>query len=325
MPSGIKEVVRLGQCFSGIAMHAIIVRLFSSLVLLGMLSCGQAVETPRIPPGYKPHIEAVETPRISPGYKPHIKVVDGYLYVVHAPCPPTPVDPQSAITLTNLYDGSIMFLNRDGSINTRKRHGFKTEEGRTRLHKALGDRSTVRLIVIPPECPKQKCESDVWQIDGWPDPHAIDIGDPPMPKVGLRWHPASSCQRIFLGWRGSHCWPMGDGTRECDETPSWEGLAEAEPFILVRGSKNIYLPVLGDEANPGRIERLQVYSILEEKPALKLGEEILSTDAREGETIERFVPPDWPEGVYLLVISYESQLGEISYGFKVRLLSKATD
>ena len=93
--------------------------------------------------------------RVTPGYKPHIKVVDGYLYVVHSPCPPTQVDPQSAIVLTNLYDGSIMFLNGDGSINTRKRHDFKTEEGRTRLHKALGDRSTVRLITILPKCPKR--------------------------------------------------------------------------------------------------------------------------------------------------------------------------
>ena len=42
-------------------------------------------------------------------------------------------------------------------------------------------------------------------------------------------------------------------------------------------------------------------------------------EAEEGETLEQFATPYVPEGVYLFVTRYESELGEVSHGFKVKL------
>ena len=60
-------------------------------------------------------------------------------------------------------------------------------------------------------------------------------------------------------------------------------------------------------------------SILKLGTVVKLGEEAYSLQAQEGETIAQFAKPDIPEGLYLLVASYESPLGEVEYGFKVEL------
>ena len=62
-----------------------------------------------------------------------------------------------------------------------------------------------------------------------------------------------------------------------------------------------------------------MFTIQEEGPSLKLGEEVYSVEAEEGETLEQFVTPDVPEGVYLFITRYESELGEVSHGFKVEL------
>jgi len=50
-----------------------------------------------------------------------------------------------------------------------------------------------------------------------------------------------------------------------------------------------------------------------------MGEEAYSLHALEGETIAQFPKPDIPEGLYLMIASYESPLGEVEYGFKVEL------
>ena len=74
--------------------------------------------------------------------------------------------------------------------------------------------------------------------------------------------------------------------------------------------------VLGDEANAGRVSRIRMLTLLDEG---SLGDESYSLDAPEGETIVQFAKPDILEGVYLLISSYESPLGEVEYGFKVEL------
>ena len=92
--------------------------------------------------------------RITPGHEPHTKVVDGYLYVAHSPCPPTQVDPAAAITVTDMYDGSVIFLDGDGSVSATQKADYKTEEGRNRLQKAVADGSTLKLIRVLPKCPE---------------------------------------------------------------------------------------------------------------------------------------------------------------------------
>ena len=76
------------------------------------------------------------------------------MYVAHSPCPPTQVDPPAAITVTDMYDGSVIYLNGDGSVNNTQRPDYKTEEGKNRLQKAVADGSTLKLIRVLPKCPE---------------------------------------------------------------------------------------------------------------------------------------------------------------------------
>lgn len=41
--------------------------------------------------------------------------------------------------------------------------------------------------------------------------------------------------------------------------------------------------------------------------------------ATKGETLEKFVMPKLARGVYILIADYESELGEVEYGFKVEV------
>ena len=92
--------------------------------------------------------------RVVPGTQPHTKIVDGYLHVAHSPCPPSMVAPPAAITVTELYSRSIIYLNGDGSVSATQKPVYKTEEGRERLQTALADRSTMELIRKLPKCPE---------------------------------------------------------------------------------------------------------------------------------------------------------------------------
>ena len=92
--------------------------------------------------------------RVAPGGEPHTKIVDGYLHVWHIPCDNRPAEWVAPIIVTELYSRSIIYLNRDGTVRESPKPEYKTEEGRERLQKALADRSTVSLIVRPPECPE---------------------------------------------------------------------------------------------------------------------------------------------------------------------------
>lgn len=92
--------------------------------------------------------------RVTPGAQPHTKIVDGYLHVWHIPCDNRPATWVAPIIVTELYSRSIIYMNRNGTVRESPKPEYKTEEGRERLQKALADRSTVRLIVTPPECPE---------------------------------------------------------------------------------------------------------------------------------------------------------------------------
>ena len=92
--------------------------------------------------------------RVTLGHEPHIKIIDGYLYVTHSPCPPSMVAPPAPITLTDLHSRSTIYLNGDGSVSLMQKPDYTTEDGKTRLQKALADRSTLKLILSLPKCPE---------------------------------------------------------------------------------------------------------------------------------------------------------------------------
>lgn len=127
------------------------------------------------------------------------------------------------------------------------------------------------------------------------------------------------------GWVGSYCWPIGEEGRRCEEKDDWSELGGVEDYGIIKGPRNAYMTVVGDGANPGRVSRIQLFpmriepSILKLGAVVRLGEEAYSLHALEGETIAQFPKPDIPEGLYLMIASYESPLGEVEYGFKVDL------
>ena len=112
------------------------------------------------------------------------KVIDGYLEVWCTPCErgPSPFDWVAPIILTDLRSGSILYLNRNGTVKARPKPKYKTEEGKVTLEAVLKDSDLIKQVVARPEC---VYKTTIRHRDGWPDPYAEDIGDPPIPKV--RW------------------------------------------------------------------------------------------------------------------------------------------
>ncbi len=257
------------------------------------------------------------------------KVIDGYLEVWYKPCErgPSPFDWVAPMKLTDLRSGSVIYLNTNGTVKARPKPRYKTEEGKATLEAVLEDSSLIKQVVARPECVYPRT---LRHRDGWPDPQAVDVGDPPIPKVamGISWPNALESHWVYPGWRGAYCWPMGGGSRECENTTTWEGFSAADP-IPTRSNSRIYFTLLGDDTNPGRIKRIQLFtteeklSILRLGRVLHLGEEVYALEAKEGETLEElFVMPNLPGGDYMLIAGYESQLGGVEYGFRVSQRSR---
>ena len=119
---------------------AAVAGLMLALLILVIAGCQAGTQVPEM--------------RVTPGAEPHTKIIDGYLHVAHSPCPPSMVAPPAAITVTEMYSRSVIYLNGDGSVSAVQKPDYKTEEGRDRLQKALADRSTMRLIITLPKCPE---------------------------------------------------------------------------------------------------------------------------------------------------------------------------
>ena len=244
----------------------------------------------------------------------------------HAPyCPRTNAGSWIApIILTDLRSGSHLFLNKDGSVRTSIRPDYRSDEGRERLAEVLEDSSLMELIITPIECPKPAgmvsepgfCTDE---LNGWPDPDAVKIGDPPIPQIGISSVDSVGGFCIGHGWIGSYCWQSGVKGRTCETREDWSELADPDRYGMTIGSHKGLVTVLGDESSPGRVTRVQLFPVLVEEPELELGKEVYSLHAREGETIALFELPDVSRGVYLLVTSYESPLGHVEHGFKVEL------
>ncbi len=206
-----------------------------------------------------------------------------------------------------------------------------TEEGKTTLEAALKDSSVIEQIVARPECPEIYRRANVGEprfcggLDGWPDHEAVNTSVSPMPKVGLSSDDPTRGTCMGNGWMGSYCWPMGEEGNRCEEREEWSELLGAEAYGIIKGPRNAHITILGDEANPGQVNRIRMFRLREEGSFLKpgtvvtLGEEVYALDAQDGESIIQFAMPDIPEDLYLLVATYKSPLGEVEYGFKVGL------
>ena len=116
---------------------------------------------------------------------------------------------------------------------------------------------------------------------------------------------------------------MSEGSRECEDSADWEGFGAAEA-IPASSRSRIYFTVLGDDANSGRLKRIQMFqadgkwSIMKLGRVLQLGKEVYALQANEARPLEDFVVPKGPEGVYMLMASYDFPHGEVTYGFKVQ-------
>lgn len=258
------------------------------------------------------------------------KVIDGYLYVRYfPPCAmmSAPAEWVAPIELTDLRSGSVIHLNGNGTLKESPKPDYKTEKGKTTLDAVLQDGDLVRQIVGRPTCPDKVYNPGVRQQYGWPDALAEDIGNPPMPKVGIGTSPpsiASPPPIVYPGWRGAHCWPMSGGNRECTDTATWKGFGEAGSLEVGLGTR-VYLAIMGDEANSGVVRRARILPVQEKWSLRRLGNElhvgaeVHRAVATRGETLEKFVMPKLPAGIYILIADYESPLGEVEYGFKVEL------
>ena len=119
------------------------------------------------------------------------KVLDGNLHVRYLP-PCERIPSSSRMGGADHIDGPAFriisyILNRNGTRqneNPKPQYKIRAGEGytRSRAEGQFRDGASRR----PPCMSPNKCISQrIWQRDGWPDPHAEDIGDPPIPKVAM--------------------------------------------------------------------------------------------------------------------------------------------
>lgn len=269
--------------------------------------------------------KVVQTPADT-GY--NTRVIDGDIHVWHAPdCPRiNSAEWVAPIILTDLRSGSYLYLNQDGSVSTAPEPDYRSDEGRERFAEVLEDGSLMELIIAPFECPEPVAVESAPRfcggLDGWPDPDAVDIGEPPVPRVGISHVDSLGGYCMGHGWTGSYCWPAGVKGRTCKERDDWNELTGAETYGMTMGSQKALVTVLGDESSPGRVTGIQLFPVIVEEPEFELGQEAYSLDAHEGENITLFELPDVSEGVYLLITKYESPLGEVEHGFKIELRNR---
>ena len=94
---------------------------------------------------------------------------------------------------------------------------------------------------------------------------------------------------------------------------------------MIAGSKaRVYFTVLGYDGEPGRLRRIQMFTVQEEWSIWKLGRvlhlgaEVHRVVATKGETLDNFVLPKLPGGDYLLIASYESARERLSMASRWR-------
>ena len=140
--------------------------LAGSLLLAAVIACAETrvpstpippatpAPAPTAPPAPTPTDEQrrIQTPT---NFGTNTRVVDGDIHVWHIPtCSPVPPATWVApVILTDLRSGSILHLNRKGSILDSPAPDYRSDEGRKRLTKVLDDSALMELVLAPMECP----------------------------------------------------------------------------------------------------------------------------------------------------------------------------
>lgn len=141
-----------------------------------------------------------------------------------------------------------------------------------------------------------------------PPLEAPDAPQPPaLPQVSVE-HGGS----VHHGRQGSYCWPVTANSSVCVDKIGWEDFDSA-PALAVKRGDDLSVVVTTGESSPGGVE-VQVYTVGETEPFLMPGDQVYSSPAGEGTTL------DLEPGVYFLNAFYQSGLGDVSYGFKLEMV-----
>ena len=130
---------------------------------------------------------------------------------------------------------------------------------------------------------------------------------PALPSIAIEYGGST-----HYGRQGSYCWPVTPNSTVCVDKVGWEGFDTA-PAVPVKRGDGLSVVVTTDESNPGEVQ-VQVHTVKETEPFLVHGNEVYSSPAGEETTL------DLEPGVYFLSAFYKSGLGDVSYGFKVKMV-----
>lgn len=140
-----------------------------------------------------------------------------------------------------------------------------------------------------------------------PPLEAPDAPQPPaLPQVSIEYGGS-----VHHGRQGSYCWPVTANSSVCVDKIGWEDFESATAISVKRGDELSFV-VTTDESSRGEVE-VQVYTVGETEPFLMPGDQVYSSPAGEGTTL------DLEPGVYFLNAFYRSDLGDASYGFKLEM------
>ena len=129
---------------------------------------------------------------------------------------------------------------------------------------------------------------------------------PPLPLVSIE-HGGS----VHYGRQGSNCWPVSANSIICGDVV-WEDFDSA-PTVSVKRGDELSVVVSTDESSPGEVQ-VQVFTVKSTEPFLRPGDEVYSSPAGDGTTL------DLEPGVYFLSAFYKSGLGDVSYGFRLEMV-----
>lgn len=147
-------------------MYLGIVAILTASLMLAVAACVESPPAPTPMPPATPLPASTAPPAPTPtdeqrriqtptNFGTNTRIVDGDIHVWHIPtCPPVPPATWVApVILTDLRSGSILHLNRDGSVLDSPAPDYRSDEGRNRFTELLEDSSLMELILAPMECP----------------------------------------------------------------------------------------------------------------------------------------------------------------------------
>ena len=132
---------------------------------------------------------------------------------------------------------------------------------------------------------------------------------PLLPQVSIEYG-----GNVYWEFPIGYSWPMSYGHEQLIAEPLLKESSDNEPSLLVKRGDDLLVVVSSDD--PSQFEVWVMLSpVLETGRFLQLGEAVYSSFAGKGITL------DFPPDVYVLSAHYESQLGYVSYDFKVEVVN----